>query len=111
MQLCCGLAVSVLPSHVASQVLLLPVIMLPCPAAQKEKDAKEGKGKQGANVDTEMSLPHRASDMDELDIVIKLHRVERHIRKNKLKVPCQWLCWVEPGSGNPKQPVPIVSVT
>ena len=60
-------------------------------AAQKEKDAKEGKGKQGANVDTEMSLPHHASDMDELDIVIKLHRVERHIRKNKLKVLCRGL--------------------
>ena len=55
----------------------------------KNKDSEEGKGKQGANIDTEISLPHRASDMDELDIVIKLHRVERHIRKNKLKVLCR----------------------
>jgi len=53
----------------------------------KSKDSEEGKGKQAANIDTEISLPNRASDMDELDIVIKLHRVERHIRKNKLKVP------------------------
>ena len=52
----------------------------------KIKDSEEGKGKQAANIGTEISLPHRASDMDELDIVIKLHRVERHIRKNKLKV-------------------------
>ncbi len=43
-------------------------------------------------------MPHRASDMDELDIVIKLHRVERHIRKNKLKVPCPCLLVFEPGS-------------
>ena len=33
----------------------------------------------------EVSLPRNAAGADDLELVIKLHRVEKHIRKNKLK--------------------------
>jgi len=52
--------------------------------------AVKGKGKGGKKLEKSEELAHKVSlpggASSELDVVMKLHKVEKHIRKNKLKV-------------------------
>lgn len=57
-------------------------------AFRQAQTPRGGKEKKAPSVaERQVSLPRHANEADDLELVVKLHRVEKHIRKNKLKVP------------------------